>query len=114
GAGTTPIGTWDLSGFNWNPNPAGTDPVGTWIPGETAVFSAGTDATDPYTVNVSGTQTAAGLVIEEGAVTLSGGAVAIGGGTVVVGPGASLITNSSLRISAATGAGAVYTLNGGT
>jgi autotransporter-associated beta strand protein len=114
GAGTTPIGTWDLAGFNWNPNPAGTDPVGTWVAGETAVFSAGTDATDPYTVNVSGTQTAAGLVIEEGAVTLSGGAVAIGGGTVVVGPGASLITNSSLRISAATGAGAVYTVNGGT
>lgn len=114
GTGLFASGTWDSTSFTWNPNAAGTDAVVAWTAGETAVFSAGTDAVDPYTINVSGTQTATGVVIEEGAVTLTGGVVAIGGGTVVVGPGASLITNSSLRISAATGAGAVYTLNGGT
>jgi autotransporter-associated beta strand protein len=41
--------------------------------GQKAVFAAGTDATDPYTVTVDGTQDTNGLTFEEGTVTLING-----------------------------------------
>ncbi|MBP7948376.1 MAG: autotransporter-associated beta strand repeat-containing protein [Verrucomicrobiales bacterium] len=108
GAGVAPAGAWDASPF-WSPDfdglAAGT---ANWVPGDTAVFSAGTDATDAFTV--SGNATASGIVVEEGALTISG-TIALGTGTVHVGAGASLTTNSSLRIS--TAVGSVYTLDGG-
>lgn len=118
GAGLFPSGTWDASAFNWNTDAAGALDTVQFTPGATpgtgdiAIFSAGTDAIDPFTVTISGTQNAAGIVIEEGTVTLDGGTAAIGAGPVTVGLGARLITNSSLRISTTTGS--VWTLNGGT
>src|SRR6185503_18320566 len=111
GAGVMPAGIWGTDAF-WSADPLGLLAPGAWVPGSTAVFSAGSDATGAFTVTVSGTQTAGGMVIDEGTVTIAGGAVSIGGGPVTVNAGATLSTDSSLRISAT--AGSTMTINGGT
>ena len=113
GAGPAPAGTWGTSTF-WNADMDGLGAVATtgWTSGETAVFSAGIDATGPFTVTVSGTQTAAGIVVQEGTVTLAVGTASLGAGPVTINSGATLSTDSSLRVS--TSAGSIWTLDGGT
>ena len=74
GAGATPTGTWDNGGAaNWNTNSAGTTNLGAvWtnsLTTNTSVFSAGTDAVNPYTVTVSGTVQTAGITVEDGNLT---------------------------------------------
>lgn len=108
GAGSPPNGDWASSAF-WSSDPAGMVAVTTaWTPDDTAFFSAGTDATDTFTV--SGNATTAGINVEEGGLTVSG-TITLGTGPVNVNAGASLITNHSLRIGASVGS--VYTLDGG-
>ena len=63
-------------------------------------------------MTVGSPQTAAGIVVEEGFVTLAGGTATLGAGPVTIKSGATLSTDSSLRIS--TSAGSVWTLDGGT
>lgn len=119
GAGLTPNGTWDLATTaNWNLDPlgAGAALVG-WTAGDTAVFSAGTDATLEFNVNVAANQTAAALVVEEGHVALSGSGINVGSGTVTVATGAKLtITNfyGTADRSIVGNAGARVQLNGST
>src|SRR5687767_4476871 len=67
--GPSPSGTWGLNNF-WTLNSNGTTATAAWNSANTAVFAAGTDADDFYTVNINATQTAAGLRFEEGMVTL--------------------------------------------
>jgi autotransporter-associated beta strand protein len=110
--GPTPSGTWDALLANWSLDATGAAATQVWTTGDTAVFSAGTDATGAYTVTVSGTQTAGGLTVEEGLVSIAVGAVAVGAGAITIGPGATLITDTSARVT--TTAGSVLTLNGGT
>ena len=72
GAGSpTPSGIWDSSNTFWNANEAGTGIVAAWIPGQTAIFSAGSDATGVYAVDVTGTQDIGGLIIRSGSLTLN-------------------------------------------
>ena len=68
----TPTGTWGVDNF-WSGSSAGSVATGPWIGGNTAVFSAGSDATGDFNVTVSGTQQIAGLTFEDGTPTLSGG-----------------------------------------
>ena len=98
---------WDANGATAR---AGATPA--WISGRNAVFSAGSDAAGAFTVTVSGTQTAAGMTIEEGTVTIAVGAVALATGNLTVNSGATLSTDSSLRITST--AGATMNINGGT
>ena len=70
--GTAPSGTWSTSLANWNPVAAGTSATAVWNNGDAAVFSAGSNATGSYTVNVSGSITASTITFEEGTVTLGG------------------------------------------
>ncbi len=65
---------WNTSTL-WNPNALGTGTVAAWGAGDTAIFSAGTDAQGlSYNVVVdAGGQTAGGLTFEEGDASLSGG-----------------------------------------
>ena len=112
GAGANPTGIWDTSTPNWNTDPNGLTLPGVWTPGETAFFSAGNDATGPYTVTISGTQTAAGINIEDGTVVIPSGTAAVGTGVITVNAGAALSINSVSRLSVA--AGSKLTLNGGT
>src|SRR5262245_3546372 len=71
GAGAAPNGGWDSSLF-WSIDPNGDTATALWVPGSTAVFSAGTDAVGSFTVTLDAAQSAAGLVFEEGNVTLAG------------------------------------------
>lgn len=88
-AATGPALYWDANGAtagaggsapggNWNDAVWSTDAQGglvttPWLTGARAVFAAGSDATDPYTVTLAGTQSANSVKVEEGRVTLSGG-----------------------------------------
>lgn len=78
GAGATPAGTWGSDNF-WNTfDGTGTGVFSTTVgTGNVALFSAGADAVNAYTVNVSGTQAAQGVGIEDGTATLSGGVIAL-------------------------------------
>ncbi|MGI8965355.1 MAG: autotransporter-associated beta strand repeat-containing protein, partial [Limisphaerales bacterium] len=116
--GPTPSGTWSTINTNWSPDLNGAAATGGWVPGDTAVFAAGTDAIGAYTVTVSGTQNASGINVEEGTVTLVGGtvttnAVANASMAIIVSSGATLATDSSARISVPAGASTIN-LNGGT
>lgn len=79
GAGATPTGTWvnNNSGGNrnWTANSGGTTSTARWNDSNTAVFSAGTNATGSYTVTISGTVAVSGITIEEGSPTFTGGTV---------------------------------------
>lgn len=71
GAGTAPAGNWGTAG-NWSTNSAGTAATTNWTDGAVAVFSAGTDATGSYTVNLQGTTPRLNaLLVQEGNVTFS-------------------------------------------
>lgn len=79
GAGATPSGTWGGVATNWSTTSAGNANTFTNTVGSTndGFFSAGTDAVNPFTVTVSGTQLANSLSFQEGTPTLSGGIVAL-------------------------------------
>ena len=78
GAGATPTGTWGVDSF-WSADPSGSVATAAWNSGDTAVFSAGTDAVNPFTVTVSGTQTAGGITFTNGGeATLTGGTITMG------------------------------------
>jgi len=73
GAGNPADGDWDDTTANWNPNADGTGTPVAWIPGGDAIFSAGSDAVDPFIVTVDGTQEFRGLTFNNGTPTLTGG-----------------------------------------
>jgi autotransporter-associated beta strand protein len=95
--GPTPTGTWGVDAY-WNTDYLGTNTTQGWDYSQVAVFSAGTDATGPFTVNVSGNQSAQWLSFEEGIVTLSGGSLSLteASGLVTVGFWATAIIDSEL------------------
>src|SRR5882672_3576445 len=80
-ATTTAPGTWGTSNF-WSTDSTGASATGAWVPGENAIFSAGTNVTGAYTVTVNGPQSLGTLTIQEGTLTFSGGELALGGGTI--------------------------------
>ncbi len=116
GAGDFPFGSWLNSPF-WSTDSGGEFGTQFWVQGDTAVFSAGTDAVNEFTVTGSGTSgspgvIAGGIIVEEGTVVLSGGTLDLGTGSVTIKAGATFSTDSSLRISSV--AGSVWLLDGGT
>ena len=103
--GATPTGTWGTDNF-WTTSSAGTLATIAWTAGETVVFSAGTDATGTFTVNVNGTQSAGGILVEEGLLSLSGGTISLSSGaSVQVGASRSLTIASIISGSGWTKAG---------
>jgi autotransporter-associated beta strand protein len=112
GAGATPTGTWNAANTNWNTDSAGILAPGVWVASETAVFSAGVDAIDTFTVTLGAAQTASAVIVEEGTVTLAGSALNIGGGSITINSGAKLAIPATANITAT--AGATMNLNGGT
>ena len=68
GAGATPTGTWATSGGtnkNWSASSSGGGTV-VWTSGSDAVFSAGTDAINAYTVTLAATQNVISRILWEG------------------------------------------------
>lgn len=104
--GSAPSGTWGTDTF-WSASPVGNAPTGLWTNGETAVFSAGNDATGTFAVTLNGTQAAGGIFVEEGNVTLTGGALSLSAGASV-----SVQVARSLTVSSPI-AGANWTKAGG-
>src|SRR5262245_512377 len=100
GAGTTPAGIWGTDSF-WSADPLGLVIPGAWVPGNSAVFSAGTDATGAFAVTLSGAQTAGSLSFEEGSVTLSGAT-----------PGTNLTWNGQVDVAAGASAALNVMLSG--
>src|SRR3954453_6511901 len=88
GTAATPTGTWGTSAF-WSADPNGGAATAAWTAGDAAVFSAGNEASGAWTLTVSGTQTAASVLVEEGLITQSGGTVDTGAGTFTIKNGAS-------------------------
>lgn len=77
--GVAPSGAWNLSALNWNNEPGVGAPLA-WLNDGTgqAVFSAGSDATGAYTVNLSAGEIIrlAALSLRSGSLTLTADAVA--------------------------------------
>jgi fibronectin-binding autotransporter adhesin len=96
------IGTWNSGGGAnafWNDS-FGTGTTAAWTSGDIAVFAAGGNATNSYTVNVDGTQEIGGVAFEEGTVTLAGGTL-------------QMTTNSAFDVAANLTATVNSTIDGG-
>src|SRR3954471_1929008 len=72
GAGAAPSGTWGTSNF-WTTDSTGATAgtTGWLVTTDDAVFSASNDAVGPFTVTLSGTQTANSVLVEEGTFNLA-------------------------------------------
>lgn len=78
-------GTWD-SGItsNWSSAATGDVATTTFTDGDIAVFSAGTDGTGSWTVNVTGLVQAGGITFEEdGSKTINGGTIGLAANTTI-------------------------------
>jgi autotransporter-associated beta strand protein len=100
GAGSAPSGTWGVSSF-WSTSSTGIAPTTAYTSDASTIagFSAGGDATGPFTVTMSGTQLAGGLAIEEGNVTFLGAAgtgLNLANGAIDVASTASATVNTSI------------------
>jgi autotransporter-associated beta strand protein len=82
--GPSPSATWDATSPFWNTNSDGTIATAPWLPGSTAIFSAGTDATGPYTITLIGTQALGGITIDSGTPTLTGAALELTPGSTIM------------------------------
>ncbi|MES2596276.1 MAG: autotransporter-associated beta strand repeat-containing protein [Verrucomicrobiota bacterium] len=83
GAGTTPTGVWGTDTF-WSSNALGETATVGWHAGDDAFFSAGSDVAGAFAVTVNGAQDVSGLILQEGALTLSGGTLNFTDATPVV------------------------------
>jgi autotransporter-associated beta strand protein len=96
GAGATPTGSWGIDPF-WSGVADGTALTGAWVADSLAVFSAGTDAAGPYTVTLGAAQSAAGVTLEEGDLTLSASTLTLtGGASLDVASGQTLTLSTAL------------------
>jgi fibronectin-binding autotransporter adhesin len=91
-----PAGIWNSSNTFWNANEAGTGSIAAWTAGQTAIFSAGSDATGSYAVEVVGTQDISGINVRNGSLTFNEG---IGGTLRLTSSGTLSIVSGSSVIS---------------
>lgn len=74
--GAAPGGNWTSA--NWSTDSTGSSATGAWTPGEIAVFSAGADAVNAYTINLqASSQSVGGIIIDDGGPSLSNGTLLI-------------------------------------
>jgi fibronectin-binding autotransporter adhesin len=104
--------TWDTSGVRWTTDSTGSSATTTFASGDSAIFSAGTDAAGlSYTLTVPSALTIGNLTVEEGTVTKAGSG-ALNLQNITVSNNAGFFINSALSLT--TTAGTTATLNGGT
>lgn len=118
GAGATPTGTWDTVSANWNSGRAdGDNAPEVWDnTSDRAVFSAGTDAVNAFTVTVVGTQSPTRITFEEGSPTLTGGTLSIGTGGMTNSTSGTTTISSAITLAGAqtwrSSSGNTFTVNG--
>ncbi len=103
GAGATPTGVWRASGGTgssnrWNTSATGLGgTISKWT-GTDAVFSAGTDATNAYTVTVTGAINVSSINIEEGSPTFTSSTITFNDASpdFTVAAGATATVNSGI------------------
>jgi autotransporter-associated beta strand protein len=92
--GATPSGTWASSGTTWSTSSLGsaTTSAYTTSNADDLFFSAGTDASGAYTIDLTTSQDAGSLTFEEGTATISG----TGGIITLAGAGGNITVNGAL------------------
>ncbi|MCU0795459.1 MAG: autotransporter-associated beta strand repeat-containing protein [Akkermansiaceae bacterium] len=107
--GIAPSGNWEDA--NWSTSGSGEAVTSNWAGGgDVAVFSAGTEATDPFTVTTSAAQAIAGINVEEGTPTIDGT-----GSLSITDPGSPfrVISNAFINVPI-TGTGGIRKVGSGT
>jgi autotransporter-associated beta strand protein len=103
GAGATPTGNWDATA-NWNTSSTGTGgTLAGWTANNHAVFSAGTDAVNAFTVTLTAGISVGNMTFEEGTALITGSTLTLagaGGSTIDVTGGLTATVNSLLAGSA--------------
>src|SRR6266704_1989553 len=106
--GPTPSGTWSASAANWSTDSTGSSATTTIATdgSDSAIFSAGSDATGTYTISVPSGVTVGGIVVKNGTVQKASGsaAVTLGTGSITVSNGAVFSIDGSAAIAASSGA----------
>ena len=94
--GATPSGTWSTSASNWG-NANGNVATSVWGSNDSAIFSAGTDATGTYAITGSGTINVNDITMQEGSLTVTGGTLTLKNkATITVATGSSFTFGSSI------------------
>jgi len=126
--GEAPDGVWNAANTNWSASAAGNTATAAWTDGSVASFSAGSDATGLYSVNLATARTLSGLLVESGDLDLTGGNLDFSSGSlqisnlafltltsqVVGGPaslieaGSTLLLNADQTLGGLNGYGAVF------
>jgi len=122
--GATPGGNWTSAGTTWSSDSTGSSstPAYTTLAADDLFFSAGTDATGSYSINLTTAQDAKSLTFEEGAATISGVggslSLAAGGGITVAADAGNAVISTNLTINGGqtfnVGLGRSLTLDTGT
>lgn len=104
GAGATPTGNWNAATANWNTSSTGTGgTLAGWTANNHAVFSAGTDAVNAFTVTLTAGISVGNMTFEEGTALVTGSTLTLtgaGGSTIDVAGGLTATVNSILAGSA--------------
>jgi MYXO-CTERM domain-containing protein len=74
--GTAPAGTWSTANANWSTDSTGSSATQVWTNGDSALFSAGSNATGTFTVTNSGV-TVDDITQQEGKFLISGGTLTL-------------------------------------
>ncbi len=83
GAGATPTGNWNATA-NWNTSATGTGgTLAGWTANNHAVFSAGNDAVNAYTVTLTGGISVGNITFEEGTTLITGSTLTLVGASGV-------------------------------
>jgi autotransporter-associated beta strand protein len=93
--GTLADGSWDPATAYWTQDITGLAAPAAWTEGNIAAFAAGDDV-DLALINVVGTRTVSGILVESGIIDLEGGTIQFTGGKLHIGNGARLNLGSQL------------------
>lgn len=82
-AGGVADGIWSTSAVNWSTNSGGGLATIAWAANDSALFSAGTNATGASTITLSGAQSAGIITVDEGSIILTGDALSTTGTSLI-------------------------------
>lgn len=114
--GAAPAGTWSTTAANWSADSTGASATSVWTDGDSAIFSAGSNATGQFNVTNAGV-TADNITQQEGRVRITGGILTMADTGMVIDTQTRVSADYDLRIDsviANSGAGASSITKNGT